>query len=84
MTPEPQHTLLPWYLTDGGGISAKWENGEEVQVCSMDHTRFWQHLDLDGVRNKRINEEVESTPVVIHFFFMFSEKSYTMFIRRIV
>jgi hypothetical protein len=37
-----KHTPGPWAVNEGRGIVGKWEDGTQVQVCSISHTH-WSH-----------------------------------------
>lgn len=56
-------TLGPWRV-QGSNIVANWEDGEEVSLCIMEHTR-WCGKDVNGQQAKRINRETPANAALI-------------------
>jgi ketosteroid isomerase-like protein len=58
-----KHTPGPW--RNEGGISATWEDGEEVQVCALFTTK-WTYTEPDAhAKNDRMRRESEANARLI-------------------
>lgn len=61
-------TAGPWKLSEGQSVVARWEDGQEVQVCCMNHTHWSHEPDGDGSsydNNQRMSAESKANGPLI-------------------
>lgn len=62
---DSRHTPGPWKLGRGNAITAKWRDGEQVQVCAMFATQFTGATKESRAANDRMSAETEDNARLI-------------------